>query len=60
MNETMEHEISVGRMKELLTELDDKDMLIPNAVGNLLVRNERGLDIGFIDLLKDQASIERY
>lgn len=56
----MEHEIGVGRMKELLTELNDEDVLIPNTVGNLIIRNQQGTDIGFIDLLKDQTSIERY
>jgi len=51
------HEVSVKKLKEILSELLDDDVLIPNAVGNLaLIRN--GEYAGFINLLKDLQCLE--
>jgi hypothetical protein len=52
-----EHEITVATLRELLTQLEPEDVLIPNVVGNLkIVRG--GTYIGYVDLLKDLASID--
>lgn len=54
----MTHEISVWRLKELLAELNDSEVLTPNAVGHLLITSADGEDLGFINLLAGQAEIE--
>lgn len=55
----MEHEIAVGKLKEVLTHLEDDDVLIPNAVGNLTIfRPVQNRLIGFINLVKTDPRIE--
>jgi hypothetical protein len=50
------HEVTVGRLTELLAQLREDDILVPNSVRNLLiVRDNRS--IGFIDLLIGQAAL---
>lgn len=52
----IEHEITVAQLRELLLQLKDDDILIPNTVANLaVVRNDKY--IGFVDLLKDNCGI---
>lgn len=46
----IEHEIVVGKLKEVLTHLEDDDVLIPNTVGNLAIFRQDRL-IGVINLL---------
>jgi len=53
----VEHEISVAKLRELLAELLDDDILIPNVVCNLLI-SRSGSYIGYINLLKDRQGIE--
>ena len=53
------HEVSVKKLRELLTQLNDEDVLIPNQVAHLaLIRN--GSQIGFIDLLPDFQEVTLY
>jgi hypothetical protein len=55
----MDHEITVARLKELLADLKDDDLLIPNAVRNLsIIRDEK--EFGFIDLLAGCTGIEEF
>lgn len=54
----MTHNISVGRLKQLLLELEDSQILTPNTVGNLIITSADGKDLGFINLLAGQAEIE--
>lgn len=55
----IEHEITVGKLKELLAQLQDDDVLVPNQVRNLAIfrGNEQ---IGFIDLLTGSQEVELY
>ena len=53
----IDHEITVARLKKLLSLLKDDDVLIPNRVRNLtIVRNDKYF--GFIDLLKNDTHVE--
>lgn len=53
----IEHEITVAKLGELLKELDDNDVLIPNGVRNLTIERG-GKYIGFVNLLKDNQMVE--
>lgn len=51
------HEMTVSKLKELLSTLEDTDILVPNAVRNLLiVRKDKS--IGFIDFLDGHPALE--
>lgn len=50
----LEKWISVEKLKSILSELQDGDLLYPNQVGNLSVIRD-GKEIGYIDI-----SIENY
>lgn len=54
----MTHNISVWRLKELLSQLNDSEILTPNAVDNLTITSADGEYLGFINLLDGQAEIE--
>lgn len=41
--------MTVDQMKDILSELDDSDILSPNRVGNLNVIKDGGEQIGYID-----------
>lgn len=49
IGETLEHCITVATLRELLSELREDDILIPNDVGNLAIERN-GLYIGYVDL----------
>lgn len=52
--------ISVGKMKELLSLLEDDDVLIPNRGGDLtIIRDSEQMMIGYIDIgLENLTTIE--
>lgn len=53
------HAITVKRLRELLNELRDDDILIPNAVGNLKI-DRNGAYVGFVDLLHTSPHVELF
>ena len=53
------HEVPVWKLRLLLDQLDDADILVPNRVANLSIQRE-GEYIGFVDLLYEQQHIELF
>lgn len=53
---TEQKTLSVMRLKELLQELQDDDILVTNAVGNLAVLRT-GIFVGFIDFNSEEVEI---
>lgn len=51
------HEVTVYRLRQLLSGLKDADVLVPNELRNIAVLRD-GNYIGHINLLKDQARLE--
>ena len=52
------HSITVAKLINLLLDLDDNAVLIPNRVGNLAVMDASGEYIGYINLLEGLQSLE--
>ena len=46
-------QITVGKMKDIISKLKDTDLLIPNNCGNLFVADSCGKKIGFVDFLRE-------
>ena len=55
----IEHLITVGRLRELLSLLRDDDVLIPNKVANLKIERD-GAYVGYVDLLEGQQCVELF
>jgi hypothetical protein len=55
--ELVEHSITVKRLTEILTELRDDDVLVPNTVRNLAVLRG-GHYIGFVNLIEVEPKLE--
>jgi len=41
--------MTVKRLREILEQLDDNNIVIPNRVGNLAVTNDKDQMVGYID-----------
>jgi hypothetical protein len=52
----LKHEITVGKLQELLATLEPTDVLTPNRVNNLLILRDGG-KIGYIDLFTDAVEL---
>jgi len=46
--------MTVRKLKEIMDQLDDDYIVVPNRVGNLSVRNNDDLAIGFIDFNEER------
>ena len=55
----LDHEITVSKLEYLLESLLPDDVLVPNAVMNLLIERH-GIAIGFINLLNNRQQIELF
>ena len=45
--------LTVGLMKEILSMLDDSDVIVPNYVGNLSILDKEGQMLGYIDFQEE-------
>ena len=59
MSLNLTHEVPVWKLRLLLDQLNDADVLVPNRVANLSIQRE-GVYIGFVDLLYEQQHIELF
>jgi len=46
--------MTVSRLKEILDQLDDNAIVVPNRVGNLSVRDSNDVSTGFIDFNEER------
>ena len=46
--------LTVAQMKEILSQLDDDDIVVPNRVGNLSVCDNESRVLGYIDFQEER------
>lgn len=51
-------DISIAKLREILSKLDDAYLIIPNPTGNLTAVNKDLEYIGYIDLMEDKLYLE--
>lgn len=46
--------LTVGQLKQILDQLGDDDIVVPNRVGNLSVCDNEGRTLGYIDFQEER------